>query len=54
MRYRRVFIPGASYFFTLVTHERSDGTISPERKRVLLGIARDWCAKGERYQRARV
>ena len=23
MRYRRVFIPGASYFFTLVTHERS-------------------------------
>lgn len=22
MRYRRVFIPGASYFFTLVTHER--------------------------------
>jgi putative transposase len=23
MRYRRVFIPGASYFFTLVTHQRS-------------------------------
>ena len=22
MRYRRVFIPGASYFFTLVTHDR--------------------------------
>jgi putative transposase len=23
MRYRRVFVPGASYFFTLVTHERA-------------------------------
>jgi putative transposase len=23
MRYRRVFVPGASYFFTLVTHQRS-------------------------------
>jgi putative transposase len=23
MRYRRVFVPGASYFFTLITHERA-------------------------------
>jgi putative transposase len=23
MRYRRVFVPGATYFFTLVTHERA-------------------------------
>ena len=39
MRYRRVFTPGASYFFTLVTHQRSPifsdpGAIDLSRKAV--------------------
>jgi putative transposase len=46
MRYRRVFIPGASYFFTLVVHERapifSDPVIIDLYRRATYKIHRAW------------
>jgi putative transposase len=46
MRYRRVFIPGASYFFTLVTHGRvpifSDPVAVDLYRRAVYKVERAW------------
>ena len=46
MRYRRVFIPGASYFFTLVAHERAPIFSDPDAvdlyRRAVYKVQRAW------------